>query len=515
MFWVDETIENIVKRREKKYLVTDYKTPSGKIHIGSLRGVIIHDAIFQGIKNLKKTVDYWYGFDDFDPMDGLTKDLEKEFSQHMGEPLCNIPAPKKGYKNFAQYYAQDFIKVFESIGAKPKIVWASQLYRSGKYNSAIKLNLDNAKTIRQIYQQVSGSVKPKDWYAFQVVCPKCGKIGTTRVFDWDGKMVSFVCEPNMVKWAKGCGFKGKISPYDGNGKMPYKAETPAKWFTFGTSVELAGKDHFTKGGTFEVAKKIAREIFKINPAYGYGYEWFLLGGKKMSTSKGIGSSASDIAQVLNPELLRFLMVRTRAQRTIDFDPFSEAVPLLYDELDRCIDAYLADPKSDLGRAYYYSKMSEASPPTYRMRFSKVAYILQMQRADIFQYAEEEKSKKLDKIELAELKVRIIFAKKWLENFAPENYKFTIQKSLPAAAKKLNSAQKKFLAEIADILLKKKYSGEKLHQEIHEIKKNQNISPREAFSAIYLSIIGKESGPQAGWLLASLDRNFVIKRFREI
>jgi lysyl-tRNA synthetase class 1 len=42
-----------------------------------------------------------------------------------------------------------------------------------------------------------------------------------------------------------------------------------------------------------------------------------------------------------------------------------------------------------------------------------------------------------------------------------------------------------------------------------------ISPQEAFSAIYLSFLGKESGPQAGWLLASLEHEFVVTRLTEM
>lgn len=540
-FWVDETVKEIIsERKDKKYLVTDYKTPSGRVHVGALRGVIIHDVIYKGLQDLKKKTDYWYGFDDFDPMDDLPDNLKNKFSKYMGMPLCNIPAPTPAgavrrsisdktrmdnsmwhaeseggrAKNYAEYFAQEFIKVFNSLNARPKIVWASEFYRSGKYDQAIKLVLDNATRIRDIYKEVSGSVKPKDWYGLQVVCPKCGKIGTTRVYDWDKKEVSFVCEENLVKWAKGCGYKGKLSPFGGKAKMPYKIETAAKWFTFDTSVELAGKDHYTKGGTFDVARKIAQDVFKIKPAYGYGYEWFLTSGKKMSSSRGVGVSAKEISEAVPAELLRFLMVRTRAKRTIDFDIFGETVPLLYDEFDRCIDEYFKDPKTDFARAYYYS-MKEARPPSYRLRFSKIVYLLQMQRTDIYKYAEEENGKKLNEAELKELKIRAEYAEKWLKNYAPDNYKFTIQQKLPAVAKKLNKIQKDFLAEIVELLEKKKWRGEDLHQEIHEIKKRTGINPREAFSAIYLSILGKDSGPQAGWLLASLDRKFVIKRFKEI
>lgn len=515
--WADQVIADVLKRKEKSYLVTDYKTPSGKIHVGSLRGVIIHDVIYRGLIDAYQKTEFWYGFDDFDPMDGLPKNLEKKFKKYMGEPLCNIPSPDGDQKkNFAKYFAQEFKNIYRSLGVKSKTVWASELYKSGKYNKAIQIILNNADKIRKIYKNVSGSQKPKDWHAFQTVCPKCGKIGTTRVYNWDGKKVSFVCEPKIVDWAEGCGHQGKISPYNGAGKMPYKVETAAKWFSFGTSVELAGKDHYTKGGTFYVAYTIAKEIFKVNPAYGFGYEHFLTGGKKMCSSKGIGVTASEIAEILPPELLRFLMVRTRAKRAIDFDIYDETIPRLYDEYDHCIDEYFRDPKSEFGRAYYYSKISEDAPPKYRLRFSKIAYLLQMFREDIIIHAEKEKGSKLTNDEKKELKIREEYAGKWLDKFAPEKYQFRVHTTIPSiiTKKPLNKSQKEFLAEIINILRNKKLKGEEIHQEIHNIKKRQKIDPRKAFSAIYLSLIGKDSGPQAGWMLYSL-REIAIDRFNKI
>jgi len=517
MFWVDETVGEVLNRKDKKYLITDYKTPSGKIHVGALRGVVIHDVIHRGICENNKEAEYWYGFDDFDPMDGISVELKTEFDQYMGVPLCNIPSPEPGFKNFAHYFADDFMKLFSPLGVKAKIVWASDFYKNGVYNDSIQLVLNNAKRIREIYKEVSGGEKPTDWYPLQVVCPNCGKIGTTRVFAWDGKVVQFRCEESMVEWARGCGYEGKVSPFDGKAKMPYKVETAAKWLSFNTSVELAGKDHYTKGGTFDIAKKIAEEIFKIKPAFGFGYEWFLVGGKKMSTSKGIGSTAQDIANLLPPEILRFLMVRTRAKRVIDFDVQGETIPLLYDEYDRCLDQYLADAEADLSRAYYFSKIdTNKIEPTYRLRFSKIAYMLQMPRVDILEYAKEEKGSDLTKEETEEIENRVKVAKDWLEKFAPENYKFTIQKELPSEAKDLTDEQKKFLAKIAEIIeLKPKWAGEDLHQAIHGIRQELNIPPRDAFSAIYIVVLGKDSGPQAGWLLASLDKDFVVNRLRNI
>lgn len=41
MLWVDQLTDSI----KGPQLVNDSKTPSGPVHVGSLRGVLIHDAI--------------------------------------------------------------------------------------------------------------------------------------------------------------------------------------------------------------------------------------------------------------------------------------------------------------------------------------------------------------------------------------------------------------------------------------------------------------------------------------
>ena len=36
----------------------------------------------------------------------------------------------------------------------------------------------------------------------------------------------------------------------------------------------------------------------------------------------------------------------------------------------------------------------------------------------------------------------------------------------------------------------------------------------SFAAIYLAFLGRDNGPRAGWLLASLDQDFVVRRLLE-
>ena len=478
MFWLEKILKVLEKTKKSSFLVSDYKTPSGKVHIGALRGVFIHDEVYKGLKKKGKKVEFVYGYDDFDPMDGLPIYVDqKKYLPEMGRPLCDIPAPEKGYKSFAQYYAYDFKEIFEACGTKPKIIWLSKEYRAGKFDAVIKEIIEHADDIRKIYKKISGSNKAKDWLPLSMICEKCGKIGTTYASKFEDDKVYYECRKNMVEWAVGCGYKGWSSPYQGGGKLPWKVEWAAKWKVYGTDIEGAGKDHNAAGGSRDIARAIATEVLKIKEPYNIAYEFFLLSGKKMSSSKGVGATAREMIEILPPEILRYLILRIPPERAINFDPEGETIPQLFDDYDK-------------------------DYPGAPLSFRKVVFGLQMGELA-----------KLDNS--GETKEREKYAKIWLKRFAPERYIFSVQKKLPESAKNLSDGQKKFLSGIKNIVEKNnKISGEELHQEIHQLKEEFKISPRDAFSAIYLIFLGKDSGPQAGWFLASLDRKFVIERLKE-
>jgi lysyl-tRNA synthetase class I len=44
--------------------------------------------------------------------------------------------------------------------------------------------------------------------------------------------------------------------------------------------------------------------------------------------------------------------------------------------------------------------------------------------------------------------------------------------------------------------------------------DSDLASGRAFSAVYLSFLGRTNGPRAGWLLANLDPGFVVRRLRE-
>ncbi len=520
MIWVDREVKKIkersLHRAGRGEWVDDMKTPSGRIHVGSLRGVVIHDLVYKALAEQGVNAHFSYVFNNMDPMDGMPAYLDKnKWQKYMGFPLCKIPSPEPGFDNFAHYYASEFIQVFSSINCHPQIIWSIDLYRSGKMNVLIKLVLDNADKVREIYKKVAKTEKPADWFPYSPICQKCGKIGTTRVYKWDGQYVYYRCEPNMVEWAQGCGHEGKVEPVNENGKLPWKLDWPAHWKTIGITIESSGKDHMSAGGSYDLSSHICREIlnYEAPDALG-GYEWFTIGGRKMSSSKGIGTSAKEASQILPPDVFRFLLVRTPKDTHLDFNPEGETILNLFDDYDRCLNAYFAKlenniPKSKQGEVMLdFARIAELSSvrpmPLARMlppRFRTIVNLLK-NKTDIADYFMKQKKAALTVEEKQMLDERIKYAKLYLSNHAiNKNEKSDFQTT---------ANQIKSLTELRDrVILLKNPTQENLQTIIFSVIKKTNISPQSFFQAFYQMLTGKDFGPKAADLILDLGIENVI------
>lgn len=519
MFWADKIAKEIVDSgKYKPYWVDDMKTPSGKIHVGSLRGVVIHDLIYKALINKGQKATFTYCINDLDPMDGFPLNLDVDkFYKYMGVPLFKIPSPEEGFDSFSQYYAQEFIEVFNRIGSHPKVIWTSDLYADGSFDKLIKVYLDNTDKIRDLFKMQYKNFKEKEYYPYQPICPNCGKIATTKIYKWDGEYVYFDCQENISKYTTGCHYKGKIKPEKLNGKLPWKIEWSAHWKTLGVTIEWSGKDHMTAGGSHEIASKVCEEILKYPTPHAESYEHLLLGGRKMSSSKGIGSSAKEVSEILPPHLLRFVFVRVDYRETIDFDPMGTMViPDLYDEYDRCWQAYNTGSDENLARVFEYSQIDKIplkNPKLFIPRFREVANYIQHPTLSITDKFRELKGGELTEEEKGILTDREKYARIWIEKYAPDEYKFHMTEKMPEEVKSLNDAQKSYLQKISGLL--DKYSNaEDLQLALYNLSKEMKLATKEAFSAIYISFLGKSHGPKAAWFLLQYPKEVVINRLQD-
>ena len=500
-------------------IINDSKTPSGRVHVGSLRGVVLHDIIYRHLKGVGRPVVFRYGIDDYDPLDGLPADASELTRSFMGLPLCNTPAPEGSTAtDLAEHYIREFLTVFDDLGVKPEIYRMRDVYRTGAFNEAIDRTLRRADAVREIYLNVSGAQRPADWFPFQVICENCGRIGTTEVNAYDGKEVTYHCSPSLVKWAVGCGHRGKISPFDGRGKLPWKLEWPAKWFTFGITVEGAGKDHCTKGGSRDVADACLRAIYGQEPPLNVPYEFFLVDGAKMSSSKGIGSSAREIADFLPAELLRFLLVRTPPKRAVNFSSDHDQLVKLFNDYDRSVDLIRADKANDDERkivALSQVSADQPVPPEGQVNFQLLLALLQLPHVDLAAELRRRLGLGADAALPVAVTRRLEAARFWLDNLAKPEDRFELQASLPVAAQDLSQAQRWFLRRLAAALEGFSGDDDALQALLFDVARRTPLPQPAAFSAIYTSLFGVDRGPKAGSLLYFLERDFLARRFTEL
>jgi lysyl-tRNA synthetase, class I len=524
--WADELASTV----DGPQVVNDSKTPSGTVHVGSLRGPVILDVIVRALRARGVPTTLLYGVDDMDPMDAQALLTPDAVDRYMGAPLAHVPDQAGDcHASYARHHAQRFIDVFAGLGVHPdRYYWMSDIYPTGAMDPFIRTALDRAAVVREIYRRVANVQHPEHWLPVSVVCPVCGKIGTTISSEWDGETVSVACRPDLVAWARGCGWTGRLAPFGGTAKLPWNLEWAAQWSYFGVTIEPNGKDLATAGGSRDRSDAISREVFDREPPSNVPYEFLNIGGRKMSTSKGRGAAAHTIAEVLPPEQLRFMFVRHRPHEVIEFDPEgTDAIPRLFDEFDRLAGATagrtvkgelpagydsifrysLLDPDADVGE--------EAA--AFRPAFGHLALLAQIPNVDIRSRMEAERGGPLSAREAAALEVRLAAARAWLEWYAPERARIEVQReAVPAAAAALDGTQRAYLAALATAAESgRPASGEAWQELLFRVAEQHGLEPKQAFGAIYAALLGRTNGPRAGWLLASLDRGFVTARLREV
>ena len=134
-----------------------------------------------------------------------------------------------------------------------------------------------------------------------------------------------------------------------------------------------------------------RTIFDQSPPLNIPYEFFLVGGAKMSSSKGIGVSARNMADFLPPEILRVVRIRTQPKQPVNFSPDERSVIKIFNDFDRFHARTYHDPKvsPDDRRVYQLSQIA-AQGDFYAADFQLVATVAQLPHLDLASEVEKRK-----------------------------------------------------------------------------------------------------------------------------
>jgi lysyl-tRNA synthetase class 1 len=511
MQWLSKIADEIERRNpDGAILIESGGSPSGTHHLGHLRELITSDAVIRELRRRgREDAKHIYFVDDLDALRKIPVDVPAEFEKYLGQPLCDIPAPDGSDRSYGDFFIQGLKDAAAALGLDMEFIHSHKKYREGFFVPAIERSLDRINESKKILETISGHKLGEEWSPIQV--------------NEDGYLkkrpfLSISTEEKLLRYKDKDGKERETGYGHGEVKLDWRLDWPGRWWLLKIDAEPFGRDHATKGGSYDTGEAIMKDVYEASAPLPIPYDFVNLAGdtKKMSASKGTGLSAEDVVRALPPEIIRFLMLRYSPNKRLYFDP-ENGVAQLIDDFAEMMDK---DPDNSI---LYFSR-DGLEPVISRVPFSHLAASYQASLKNPEEtlkllarsgYSDVVKANRQLLIE--ELK----FVNEWLEKWAPEEVKFSIEESIGRGLEQLNldNKQREFLRNLADKIEEApdNADGEWYHKAIYEFKDSSGLSPKELFSTLYRVLINKAYGPRAGWFLETLitlrSKSWLVARLR--
>ncbi|HUD10311.1 MAG TPA: lysine--tRNA ligase [Candidatus Saccharimonadales bacterium] len=507
MQWLNSVVNEILNRfPEDEIIVSSGVSPSGTYHLGTLREVLTAEAITYELKKRLRKARHIHVVDDLDIFRKVPINVSSEFEQYLGKPLCDIPAPDGSSQSYADFYLQDLLRASDELHLEMDIIRAHEKYRAGFFTEAIEKALEGIVAIKQIFEAISGHKVDKEWSPIQVI--EDGYLKNREFLS-----INKVDKTLVYKGKDGV---EKTIHYDkGEVKLNWRIDWPARWWLLKVKVEPFGRDHATKGGSYDTGSEIVQKVFASEPPVPLPYNFINRTGqtKKMSKSAGDVVTATDLLRVLPPEVVWFFVVRHAPDKQLFFDEDSTLIRLM-DEFGEL----LAKPnKTKDDRQLIDICLHGITQPTVsRIPFSHLVASYQASLKDINRTLEVIQRTEYAKVvtEDAEIiKSELKYIDEWLKNWAPEEVKFSLLESVDP--NDFTEPEKVFLQKLGDKVAESPADadGSWFHNAIYSLKDELKLDPKELFGILYKAVIGKTSGPRAGYFLSILPRDWLMKRLR--
>ncbi|MFH1225094.1 MAG: lysine--tRNA ligase [Candidatus Diapherotrites archaeon] len=529
IFWAEQIAEKIARREKgsfshasapklKKWNVKSSSSLSGVLHIGRLSDIIRSEAVYKALKSRGFPTGFIYVTEDMDPLRKIPAGVPEKFRECIGMPVSDIPDPEGCHKSYAQHHAEIFFETMKQfLDSEPKRFSMREEYKKGNFNEEVMQVLKGTSTVREIINKFKeeGTHLGANWFPWQQVCEKCGKIQTTKITSVEDSKVNYVCGDYKfeTETAKGCGHEGTADLKKANGKLVWKSEWAAQWKRWGVCSEGAGKEYESRNSAFWINAEICERVLNFPAPEPIFYEHLMVDGKKMSASLGNVIYPKDWLEVARPEALKYLFIK----RITKARSFSwQDVPNLELELDRVIASVGANPESK--KFFTYSRVHGRELGEALLDYSLATSLSQLFSSDAELIAKLQDSgslpKKIPAQEKAALLGRLRNARAWSEKYAPADSKLAFAEKLPVDAKNaISPAAASLFPQVVELVRKSK-SADALLAELFALAKSNNTQQSELFKSLYLALLAKERGPRIGTLIFALGQDRVIKRLNE-
>ncbi len=461
--------------------------PSGLPHIGTFGEVARTTWVRRAFEMMSPVRTRLISFSD--DMDGLRKvpgnvpngDM---LAAHLGQPLTSVPDPFGTHESYGAHNNARLRAFLDRFGFEYEFLSSTECYRSGRFDTALLLLLQNYEKVRDVVLPTLGAERSATYSPFLPISPKSGRVLQVPILEWNKQAGTVVFDDEDGK-------RTEVPVTGGHVKCQWKADWAMRWIALGIDYEMAGKDLIS---SVELSSKIVSALGHLPPD-GFNYELFLdEGGQRISKSKGNGLSVDEwLTYGPDESIGLFMFQKPRTAKRLYFDVIPKAV----DDYIQLLNAYHSNEKGSeaerLENPVWH--LHHGNPPreTYPVSFALLLNLVSASNAHnrdvlwgfIRGYAPEanpQSNPGLDRL--------VDHAIRYYEDFVKPAKKFREPSEKERAA----------LGDLADTL--EKFAGErdaeKVQFEIYEIGKRHGFEPlRDWFKAIYEVTIGQTQGPRFG------------------
>jgi lysyl-tRNA synthetase, class I len=520
--WVSQLADEVIAEAERRSpgkpaVVASGLSPSGPIHLGNLREVMVPHLVADEIRRRGAECVHILSWDDFDRLRKVPAGVDPTWAEHIGKPLTSVPAPPGStHPNWAEHFRAPMESALARLGVEFRGISQTAMYTSGAYTEQVLLAMRERGRIDAVLAQYR--TKQDDggtgagYFPYRPYCSACERdLTTVTGYDDQSTALTYTC---------GCGHGETVRLAEHRrGKLVWKVDWPMRWAYEGVVFEPSGVDHQAPGSSFVVGGRLVSEIFggwqPIGPMYAFVG---ISGMAKMSSSRGGVPTPADALEIIEEPVLRWLYARRRPQQSFTV-AFDSDVHRLYDEWDAVARKVVAGSVSGPDAIAYGRAVRTATgelPRTPR----PLPYRMLASVADITTQDAEQTLRILRDCDpewplasLVEVRPRLDRAQNWAATQLPVDQRTVLADEPDAGALESLTGGERAALDLLLAGLDAQWSLEGLSRLVYAVPKLQaglaadapptpelKVAQRAFFSLVYRLLIGRDTGPRLPTLL---------------
>ena len=120
--------------RGKPIVCASGLSPSGPVHLGNLREVLTPHLVADEIRRRGVACEHIISWDDYDRFRRVPASIDPSWSEHVGKPLSQVPAPPGSeHANWADHFRAPLLDALAELGVEFRGISQTAMYTSGAY----------------------------------------------------------------------------------------------------------------------------------------------------------------------------------------------------------------------------------------------------------------------------------------------------------------------------------------------------------------------------------------------